>query len=188
MAKEKPIIFSTSMVQAIVKDSKTQTRRVIKSGLAKMQADHFGVANSMWCPYGKVGDTLWVREAWAAESKYDWTKPSEIPQGSMIFYPASGRDLRYAVGKTRPSIFMPRWASHITLKITDIRVERLQDITEGDAKAEGVSTPKVKGSWQSYVWAFKDIWNSINAKRGYGWETNPWIWVISFERLNNAEN
>jgi len=106
-------------------------------------------------------------------------------------YPARLKDTHV----WRPSIFMPRWASRITLNITEVRAERLQDISEEDAIAEGVTGPhdvwypafRVPGDskprYSSAKSAFTDLWDSINAKRGFGWDTNPWVWAISFERV-----
>ena len=83
-----------------------------------------------------------------------------------------------------PSIFMPRWASRITLEIVSVRVERLQNISEADAFAEGISG----GDWLGDpVGEFAKLWNSINLKRGYGWETNCWVWVLEFKRIDNAK-
>lgn len=86
----------------------------------------------------------------------------------------------------KPSIFMPRWASRITLEITDVRVERLQDISEADAEAEGCDREanQTYGGWpENYTIGYYKLWQSINAKRGYGWETNPWVWVITFFKI-----
>lgn len=158
------------------------------------------------CPYGQAGDRLWVRETWSTEIRYNHLKPSEIPNTAKIFYWADGFNSfglpieEECFMNKRSPLFMPRWASRITLEITDIRVERLQEITEEDAKAEGTQLFHV-GRFEPYipvwsVWsmngypssligdtprdAFRFFWDSLNAKRGYGWETNPWVWVISF--------
>jgi hypothetical protein len=86
--------------------------------------------------------------------------------------------------KWRPSIHMPRWASRITLEVTDVRVERVQEISEEDAKTEGV-TPSIVGEWWDhlkYRAGFQTLWNSINEKRGFGWDENPWVWVVEFKK------
>jgi hypothetical protein len=203
----KPILFSPPMVRAIQDGRKTQTRRVFKEAKPSwrlMTPEEWkaptpnrpaiggcpqakdGYPAMFWtgttgmsypCPYGKPGDKLWVRESWAALKNWDMYKPREIVEGSEIYYQvdppthSAGK-----LGKWRSSRFMPRWASRITLEITDIRVERVQDISEADALAEGV-TSQVKHSA-----AFADLWDSLNAKRGYGWEANPWVWVITFKK------
>jgi len=129
------------------------------------------------CPYGTIGDRLWVRETWAPH-----------PQDpSTIFYRAtveSEPGIRVWDGPWRPSIHMPRWASRITLEITGIRVERVQDISEEDARAEGVGA---HGGWNADETEygvnargpFSHLWDSINAKR-HPWASNPWVWVIEF--------
>ncbi len=197
--KDRPIIFNTEMVQAILDDRKSQTRRVIKPQLLNPtwtgtrwvesgndNTIHFEIK----CPYGKIGDRLWVRETWA------------VMEPAIIRYKAGGKDyffnaiplsLEYVFTKHgsswRPSIFMPRIASRITLEITDIRVERVQDITRSDIRAEGLVCPEelksddVSPNYKEwYLKAFKDLWDSINAKRGYSWKSNPWVWVIQFKK------
>ena len=174
--KERPILFSGPMVQPVLDDKKTKTRRVIP-WLASLEC----------CPYGVPGDRLWVRETWTTESpRWDGEKPeafmdSVLTHNDALLYKATDKD---ADRIWRPSIFMPRWASRITLEITDVRVERLQDISEADAEAEG-ATPQVvlPGDAVSYVAGFYWLWDSINAKRGYGWDRNPLVWVITFRRL-----
>lgn len=88
----------------------------------------------------------------------------------------------------KPSIHMPRWASRITLEVTGVRVERVRDITEDDARAEGANQDPIDGPEQggSYKLGFWDIWDSINAKRGFGWEVNPWVWVYEFKRVRET--
>ena len=141
-----------------------------------------------FCPYGQVGDRLWVRETWAAEKRLDhlngtqlgeagyvalWFKATEIPIVSLVR------------GRWRSSRFMPRWASRITLEITDIRVERLQEISREDIRAEGIGLPPsprfTPTKFSELHQEFAALWDSLNAKRGYGWEVNPWVWVISFK-------
>ncbi len=227
--KERPILFSASMVRAILDGSKTQTRRVVKSVLtlieAKSSADWatalagndcyateptkeeidqkaknlhgrlFPFATkelgliAFQCPYGQPGDQLWVRENWQVGDIWDGTKPSLLTPRHDILYPAdgsyrSGKALA-GMGKVRPSIFMPRWACRIQLEIVSVRVERLRDITEQDALAEGVVqeqvTPTVKRTAYS---EFKNLWCSISG--GDSWDVNPWIWVVEFKRVEGA--
>ena len=188
---ERPILFSGSMVKAILAGNKTMTRRVIKS----KTLDRF--INLIWnpnenlslSPY-QVGDILWVRETWNClyvpiNNKWHyWHKAGDEFEDS-------------ADEKWRPSIFMPKVAARLFLKVKDIRVERVQDITEEDAISEGIEwselskcafTPPIKlhQKWPiSYPFttakeAFKNLWDSINSKRGYGWDLNPWVWVVEF--------
>lgn len=169
------------------------------------------------CPYGKPGDRLWVRETWrvgawdestcvATDYKADgycrreWLRVDDEDLFIRLRQQCID-DARAALGpadrytwepgrspcRWRPSIHMPRWASRITLEITDVRVERLQDISEADAKAEGVSmpdgTPTPPDFW-SYQQEFRLVWEQIHG--GGSWEKNPWVWVISFNRLERT--
>ena len=205
--KERPILFSASMVRAILEGQKTVTRREVKKRAAlDCLAAGFEPAflalpgNSDLCPYGQPGDRLWVREAWQADAQVDSVAPRELSHGEPIRYPADW-DFRQTgcamikPGKIRPSIHMPRWVSRILLEITDVRVQRLQDITEEQAKAEGVR-PMRDGSdtwvsregpgnlvtpWPTAKEAFGDLWNSINGP--HAWEANPWVWVVEFKRV-----
>jgi len=190
--KERPIIFSSEMVRAILNGSKQMTRRVIKPqpeydqcslSMRWKELSLYGREIIEQCPCGQTGQRLWVRETWAYP--LDYNTPDLQPNKNEIFLKAAS-DILAQGNKWRPSIFMPRWASRITLEIREVGVERLQEITEEDAKAEGVITPKQRGSWKSWVWAYKDLWNSLNAKRGYGWFTNPWVWVIEFKVVSDA--
>lgn len=146
--KERPILFSGPMVRAILSGEKTQTRRVIKPQYP---------TSAIKCPYGVAGDLLWVRETFAEN---DVLPLSARPPGEYIYRADSVHD-------------MPRRVSRIMLEITGIGVERVQDISEADAKAEGFSGIK----------EFLGLWNDINAKRGYGWGVNPFVWVVSFRRI-----
>jgi hypothetical protein len=213
---EKPILFSGDMVRAIMDGRKTQTRRV--SGLDRFnkQPGRWRLEGNMMAfdggfdyvelpksPYGRPGDCLWVRETWATVNSYDTLPPSKIPHGGkswpVVWYDADPGAAGLSntksphLGKKRPSIFMPRWASRLTLRVTDVRVERLQDITEEDARAEGsgYSVEDSRGNvWDarsigregSYITGFKCLWDSINAKRGYAWDSNRYVWVVEFER------
>jgi len=196
--KERPILFSDEMVRAILAGQKTQTRRIVKNvwGYTFKGMDghiaRFGYADSILCvlrhcPQGIPGDRLWVRETWAAPGYLDHRKPSDIEDWNPILYRADGFIARqfevgwswhaFMFGRWRPSVFMPRWASRINLEIVNVRVERLQDISEEDAKAEGCKGIK----------EFRATWGRINAKRGYGWESNPYVWVIEFQVKENEE-
>lgn len=196
--KERPIIFSGPMVRTILEGRKTQTRRVVKHNWA--WGEQFELAHKALhlCPYGQPGDRLWVREhAWIAMPYFADDHPGNIPddQGRrrMVGYDATMSDdsRQYARDygvKLTPSIHMPRWASRITIEITDIRVERLQDISEKDAKAEGAKCLdiasgredifKVYGYYRDH---FRHIWDSVNRAP---WKSNPLVWVIQFKPCN----
>lgn len=204
--KERPILFSAPMVRAILAGTKTQTRRVWKLPRGcSWYAGHGGEAAGMvqdddgpawWhvseqrCPYGQPGDRLWVREAWRALRRFDSMPPLDIEWRSMVAYEADTPtgDYRQAphgrMGKLRPPIHMPRWASRITLEVTGVRVERLQDISSEDSLAEGIyptSTGLYPGSPRA---AYRNFWEAINGPGS--WDTNPWVWVVEFRRLDVA--
>lgn len=184
---EKPILFSTPMVQAILDGRKTQTRRVIKiddapENWGKSTAGTFIIRTS---PYDAKlsryasGDILWVRETWAPCATID----SWIDGKNLYVYKADYAE-KGVPWKWRPSIFMPREAARIFLKVTNVRVERVQEILCGDMKREGCIPDTVVGGqyqqWQRDYWI--PLWDSVNKKRGYGWDSNPWVFVYTFER------
>jgi len=143
--------------------------------------DKDGVFLIVKCPYGGVGDILIMKETLATENRYNHLKPSDIPDTARIFYLASEPYDPFKMGIIRPSIFMPHRFSRGRFKIAEVRVERLQEISMQDLIAEGLEpTPEQFGR---PLGKFIDLWDSLNAKRGYGWETNPWVWVISFKLL-----
>lgn len=205
---ERPILFSDAMVRAILSGAKTQTRRVLRQ-----QPLHIGVYTERgrevdWvhvdddgdpmdgpgitCPYGVPGDRLWVREAWrccTVEPEIDYRA-----DGDDSRYPLDGSSewwahwrTRSAGGRWQPSIYMPRWASRLTLEVTDVRVERVQAISPSDACAEGVFG---EGRYATApplpypVATFASLWDSINGERvGCSWADDPWVWVVGFRRL-----
>jgi hypothetical protein len=169
--KERPILFSTPMVQAILEGRKTQTRRVIKPQPEPLE-DGFMLPLHPDCPYGYIGDRLWVRETFA----YHHT--------GRLFYKADIPVVCHKNWKWKPPIFMPRSASRITLEITDIRVERLQDITRSDIYAEGLIVPQEhQEDYKEYLLnAWIELWDSINAKK-HPWQSNPYVWVVEFKRI-----
>lgn len=212
--KERPILFSGPMVRAILDGRKTQTRRVIKPQPERSHWErdekHELLVNTLYSsagycvrfqhilkginredpqwrtsPYGAPGDRLWVRETFALHHSF----PDEV------FYRA---DKEISGQKWTPSIFMPRWASRITLRITDIRVERLQDISDrgpqNDCTDEGVFFSGMelpayeewsgRGFHSCEKCMFRDLWDAINSKRpGCSWDDNPWVWVVEFEKI-----
>lgn len=182
MPKEHPILFSTTMVQAILAGNKIQTRRIVKdmhknrlekfvSGFWPFRENQKGNLVRVECPYGKMGDRLWVRETWA---RY---------KDGQYAYKASMRDNAIVIGNPwKPSIHMPRSAARIILEITEIRLERLQSITRGDAMSEGCPFPNMADGSNPVYW-FSSIWDPINAKRGFPWHSNPWVWVITFKKI-----
>lgn len=200
------------MVRAIIDGTKTQTRRIVKpqvinvggsapwewkgtrpkakSGTGWIASTDLGELLS-WlkysCPYGKPGDTLWVRETWDFR---DWSDSPDDRQ-IMLMYGADGEQrlaiapegwnpMVYGHERWRPSIHMPRWASRITLEVESVRVERLQAISEADAIAEGIK-PFPSSPSKIPVMQYQDLWESINGPGS--WEANPWVWVITFKRV-----
>jgi hypothetical protein len=187
--KERPILFSGPMVRAILDGSKTQTRRAAKEFNEMPNLDGIlkRFPNQEGCPYGTPGDRLWVRETWAVQHEYDAFPPSAIGSSARWHYAAT-EDLGGL--RKRPSIFLPRRGSRILLKITGVRVQRLLEISEEDARAEGVTdfagrwwdgSPVVCGKWNAPSEAFAALWESINGTGS--WEANPWVWAITFRRL-----
>ncbi|UML83076.1 hypothetical protein FH587_04500 (plasmid) [Leptospira interrogans] len=195
--KERPILFSGNMIRAILNGHKTQTRRIVKTptqygiescdwtGTGFGQRDSNGTCSCepVKCPYGFVGDRLWVRETFAGVENVNNQKPwpgiphKKIDERTAYIYRASSAWCDDDGWK--PSIHMPREASRITLEIKNIRVERLQEISELDAEAEGIQFMR-GGEDLPAAELFEILWNSI-----YGWdswEQNPWVWVIEFEK------
>ncbi len=205
--KERPILFSAPMVRAILSGQKTVTRRALKVqphldvsgnfcvGGANYGQDIYGKPVtkhfvSSHCPYGQPGDRLWVREAWRADAQVNTIAPRELSHGEPIQYPADGATRQTGCsmitpGKTRPSIHMPRWVSRTLLEITDVRVERLQDISEAQALDEGVMSCEADidpdGIGYSPLELFGGLWTMINGDGS--WQSNPWVWVVELKRL-----
>ncbi|EML8046050.1 TPA: hypothetical protein NJF88_002876 [Pseudomonas aeruginosa] len=202
--KERPILFTGPMVRAILEGRKTVTRRVVKPQpdfLGSMVDPNTpfktldaGLHARITCPHGQPDDRLWVREAWAADAQVDAIAPRDLSQGEPIWYPAdfSVRQTGCSMiskGRGRPSIHMPRWASRILLEITAVRIERLQDISEKQALAEGVELEGEGVCWagaagtasDSPVESFRLLWELINGAGS--WNANPWVWVVEFKRV-----
>jgi hypothetical protein len=173
--KERPILFSAPMVRAILDGRKTMTLRLMVDVEAFLAGDDETVAGC-FCPYGQPGDRLWVRETF-------------MIHGGEIAFAATDQPL-VGCDKWKPSIFMPRLASRITLEVVAVRVERLQDITEHDAELEGAAMrehfEKAKHGHplQPHKTAFAWLWNKINGRDS--WAANPWVWVVEFARLLEA--
>ena len=195
---DRPIIFSAPMVRALLDGRKTQTRRVLgaKSGVtaahkveksgAHWIAREYDRAWPVRAPYA-TGDRLWVREAWALSGDFAALKSDEwagfhnprAMLGEHLTYLADADAYDKAVQAWRSPIHMPRWASRITLLVTDVRVQRLQDISEDDAFEEGVTRSATPLATSRA--AFRDLWNSIHGPGA--WDANPWVAAISFERM-----
>lgn len=231
--KERPILFKAEMVNAILDGSKTQTRRIVKpqpdlvaNGIvARFTPDDQKLGRLgeiVNCPFGKVGDQLWVRETFCSSDRnvagykadalcgafgYDGdgnkifvkhgyildhsckqTYQNNFEEGWNTF------GLGHFGGKWKPSIFMPKWLSRIQLEITNIRIERLNDISEEDAIAEGIERGNkwLNGSrnyyndndhhgWQRPVDSYRSLWESINGKGS--WAANPWVWIVEFKKI-----
>jgi len=214
MPSARQILFTGAMVRALIDGTKTQTRRLIKRPTdhfhascvtPKWQDDRFwwfDDRGQLWrelrCPYGVPGDLLWVRETWAVSSIYDGVRPRDVPRCGVRY---AATNERRGI-KDRPNIFMPRWASRLTLRLTGIRAQRLQDIGEADALAEGIEHAirpfgdwkLIDGHWDASLKAlqtgeqceppprikYAHLWNTINAAAGIRWADNPWVWALTF--------
>jgi len=208
--RERPILMSSPMVRAILEGRKSQTRRVVKpqprddttgflTGIEHEVVHHWPInggdytGSGVRCPYGVPGDRLWCKETWSKAKSCNC---------SDIFYRADGEvsgkqtALSYIERERtwRPSIFMPRWASRITLEVTDVRVERLQAISDADVIAEGIGYDADGYCWSDEsapsrgqpltinpIDAYRWLWESINGAGS--WDANPWVWVVSFRRI-----
>ncbi len=188
---EHPILFNAQAVRAILAGTKTQTRKVIMPqppremvraavGITGWWVGWDADDNEVWsalCPYGVSGDMLWVRETFGLT-------PDEPPDGSEepgIYYRADWDGTEPVSFSWRSSVLMPRLASRVTLSVTDVRVQRVQNVSEEDVLAEGIT----REDMAHYCWywrPFQVMWNSVNFKRGYPWELNPWVWAITFKK------
>lgn len=219
--KERPVIFNSEMVRAILDGRKTQTRRTIANvgsdnciPLQKPTKTKDGIYTHVMdapgnglCPFGQIGDRLWVRETFAILGNEDgcpidwdgnlikgdekhaariykascWQEP-----GNYGLWSIPDRDTQYE-GTWRPSIHMPRWACRITLEITAVRVERLNDISEEDAKSEGVAPSQhiITPPEALYRVGFLKLWQSIYGAEN--WSANPWVWIIEFKQVSARE-
>ena len=216
--KERPILFSAPMVRAILTDAKTQTRRIVgpqqpkpstsdpyelelteRDGTVTCYTREQFVAAK--CRYGQVGDRLWLRETHA---QFSVGEGMDRPVPQCVAYRAScdddsftyvngrGAIMQLRVVKWTPAIHMPRWASRITLEITDIRVQPLHEISDADARAEGIDLGiqqqcTVNGEPGHVAFfnartAFAYLWDSVNGKRA-PWKSNPWVWTVTFKRI-----
>lgn len=200
--KDRPVNLYPFEVQNALRNDLIQTRRVIKpqietwtncyayqikkdSGIGQPLVMRFKDFKEMfeYCPYGKVGDRLWVRETWGM---------SGLNRVEYKAHPADGKDFR-SVGLWKSPLFMPRKFSRIILEITNIRVEKLQKISEKDAIAEGIDRELLPydamDSEKHYIYdgtaikLFKKLWDSIHRDNVFGWDKNPWTWVLSFKRI-----
>lgn len=214
--KARPILFSGPMVSAILRGQKTQTRRTVKPqpvelmedgahtkyawrrGLYALRMYPSNSAMLAHCPYGTPGDLLWVRETWSVGKCADGLSPTCLHIGTWIkdnggcWYAAGGEPAHpiSPKGKVRSSLHMPRWASRLTLEVTRVRVERLQDISEADAIGEGMLTVSLPASGPSTERGkpsigsnprrrFEHVWSGINGTES--WAKNPWVWAVTFD-------
>lgn len=171
---DRPILFSAPMVRAILAGTKTQTRRAFP--VQPPPGVRVGIVNNMTQRYGGPGDRLWVREAWRTTGcggRADDMPPRDL-QPHPVWYVADGTaPVDECCGKVRPGMFMPRWASRITLNVTGVRVERLKTISHADAVAEGMAVDDA-------VYDYMKLWQTLNGPES--WDANPWVWVVEFKR------
>lgn len=202
---DRPILFNADMIRALLEGRKTQTRRILRPqpvGLDRATLDQFGdwwtegaEEHTFEVPKYKIGDRLWAREAWSGEYVFRDTPPSkrkplDTGHGTVAFpktvhYWADGDPEFGDWERGRPSIHMPRWASRLTLIVTDVRVQRLQDISEGDVYAEGAMHRPTDPRLGSDVSArdnarraFRTLWNSVYGH--FAWGFNPWVSAATF--------
>jgi hypothetical protein len=193
--KERPILFNGEMVRAILEGRKTQTRRIVKDCyLTGGPPEDYLLSR---CPYGQPGDRLWVREtfAWPNDQvtiyRANWRE--DAMRRGLDHIPKDDSGIRW-----NPSIHMPRWASRISLEITNVRVEQLNEISEEDAIAEGID--RESGEYEGYFRDYREpdaitknarlsyigLWESINGAGS--WDANPWVWVIEFQRVEEEQS
>lgn len=213
--KERPILFSTPMIQAILDGRKRMTRRVVKPQPTWSEPEEMDATTSegwqttghsgrWWCacsagderncPYGVPGDRLWVREAAWYDDEFGgrvfFVDTNEVRfkdgrTGGLTPHPITEESLAVTGSQVKRSgRYMPRWASRITLEVTAVRVERVQDIDEWGVRAEGLRRPD---DGPNIVASFRRLWNDINERRGYGWDVNPWVWVVEFRRAGQEK-
>lgn len=210
--KERPIIMGAEEVRGILAGRKTVTRRALNpqpvvskidggwniSGIPHFMGypeTHIQRDGRFKCPYGLPGQMMWVREKWGYEVGQIWC-PGPIPKGASedvrIVYAADEEGFDEDPAQWCSPLFLPRWASRLTLGIVSIRVERLQEITEGDAIAEG--WPKASGDFDSpspgnggpFDW-YRTLWDSLSGKKpGCAWSDNPFVWRIEFRRVEQG--
>jgi hypothetical protein len=204
--EELPILMSAPMVRATLEDRKGQTRRIVQHvppGTERFEQDRLNprewwprkgalnVGPPIRCPYGARGTVLWVRETWAPR---DNLALRELDR-RHVFYRADDETHYATDGKWRPGIHMPRWACRLRLRVKDVRIERLQEITEADARAEGLPLPepmkaRINGKVGEVTFmearvAFVYLWNAINGDRE-PWDRDPFVFVVSFERIKES--
>ncbi|WKD48244.1 hypothetical protein [Microbulbifer spongiae] len=216
IVKERPILFNGPMVRAILEGRKTQTRRIIGSKKkpvdifiqdtqfidGKEQSLGFEDENGGWfdteemCPYGHKGDRLWVRETHHLSHHNALTYRADYNHNPFD-EEECGEDCSMVGEKWRPSIHMPRWASRIDLEITNIRVERLREVSPEDAYCEGVTREMRNGfgyacdeseeifNMHQSKETFRFLWESIHGEGS--WDANPWVWVIEFKRVESTQ-
>lgn len=188
---ERPILFSGPMVRAILAGAKWQTRRLVrdvggaelvrmqpgfKDGTTRPVFEYGGEVFSRRCPFGEVGDLLWVRESFAGDDVCGFAYRADHPD--LARFTGDGEQPSTA---WKPSIHMPRKASRILLRVREVRVECLHDISESDAVAEGVLTT-VDHVVPTALGLFAERWDAMHAPGPGAWSENPWVWVVSFGR------
>lgn len=222
--KARPLLFSGAMVRALLAGQKTQTRRALNPqpvtvvhGQVADVPEHRGRVRVLRCPYGGPGDLLWVKETWQAQEAFDALSPTEIGETWAEEYGTPWCPIRYLAdgkcegsveqwqespaGKTRVSIHMPRWASRLTLPMSDVRIERLSEISDADALAEGIlaiappsrdgmrhfGVPGLDIDRPTPARAYLALWAAINGEESLA--ANPWVWAVTFRVLRaNVED
>lgn len=221
--KERPLLFSAPMVRALIAGTKSQTRRVVKApgwdpaspeyggltGIKQHADERIGLQAYFWharsalahgvrCPYGQPGDRLWVRETWqhyqnSGQRAADFSEHQRFAANCFYRADESNPRTKPLSGKWRPSLLMPRWACRLVLPLVSVRVERVQDITEEDAKAEGVERISAGPGWECWMGygpssscktardSFRSLWISIYGEAS--WDLNPWVWVAEWEEI-----
>ena len=204
--KERPILFKGPLVRAILSGQKTVTRRLLKMphGFWETSANGELVPIPANCPYGKPGDHLWVRETWYCDHfevmRGPYLKPDDLDIGEALedgtlVYAADGLTPYEADQPIwKPSIHMPRWAIRTLLEITDVRVERLQDISDAEIEREGIDLDALADGQDRYDMChagsgadgrptLRTAWRHLWESTGGDWDANPWVWVVEFKRV-----
>lgn len=201
--KETGVIFTADSIRAILEGRKTQTRRIVSANAVRLPN---GAPFLVEAPYGVPGDRIWCKETLEHSEDGRWCYRANPSSDLPVYRNTPFEQMKWLVSRKKPvcpSVHMPRWASRLTLELTEVRVQRLQDISKEDAIAEGIAVFPLQSADDPSAWyqsspgvhqersaqiSYAALWDSLNAKRGYPWDSNPWVWAYTFKRKTSMNS